>query len=171
MPIFGKGTDQPNLAPPPPAPTHPAEEPDHTDPATRILSLDLTGVSTEFVPIPVGLYAAMVDEVEYVPTSKKSGQPGLKWIFTITGKPNDGRKLFYHTSLVPQALWKLAKVLDALGMENVADNPNLQLDLDVMVGLPCTLSVTIGSYQGKPKNEIVDVLPGTTIGAGEPAPF
>jgi hypothetical protein len=139
--------------------------------APRVLNLNLKGVTTTFVPVPVGLYAAMVDEVEYVPTSKKSGKPGLKWIFVATQEPHAGRKFFHHTSLVEQAMWKLAKTLDALGMENVENNENLQLDLNAMVGLPCTLSISIGSYQGKPKNEVVEVLPSVDLGAGAPAPF
>jgi hypothetical protein len=153
---------------PPPPDVHSDDVSEESE--TRVLRINMSGVTTEFVPVPVGLYPAVVEGVEYVSASKKSGQPGLRWIFVTTVKPHAGRKFFYHTSLVEQAMWKLAKTLDALGMENVADNPDLKLDLDEMTGLPCTLSISIGSYQGKPKNEIVDVLPMTELGA-VPPPF
>lgn len=169
----GSGLGLPVAPPAPPAPSQTsvasAALPGESD-ALRILHIDMTGVATEFVPVPVGLYPAVVDEVEYVAASKKSGQPGLKWSFVTTTAPYVGRKFYYHTSLVEQAMWKVAKTLDALGMEGVANNPDVKLDLDEMVGLPCILSISIGSYNKKPKNEVVDVLPASDLGA-IPAPF
>jgi len=168
-PLFGKQDAQvpapmaPPAAPPaPPAPATP-QSADSTgeealfDADTGILQFDFTGVQTEFEPLPVGLYSAAVEEVTFIPHSKKSGEPSVKFVFIVTDTEYEGRKLFYNTSLQKQAAWKFVKTLNALGVE-VPSGP-ARMNFGELVGLPCVLSLTTGEYDGKPKNEIVEVLP------------
>lgn len=158
----------PAAPPPPPAPPAPGS-PDVEAP--RVLDLDFTGVTVSFEPVPVGNYPCVVDEVTYIPHSKKSGQPYVTFIFKVTDPAQyAGRKFFMNCSLQQDALWKLAQTMDALG--KTVPEGHLQLDLDGLAGLPCVVSVSIGSYQGKPKNEVVDVLPAAgTATVGASAPF
>lgn len=121
------------------------------------LTLDFTGVQTEFEPLPVGTYNAVVAEIEHVPHSAKSNEPYLKWVFEITDEGYSGRKLFHNTSLQPAALWKLGKTLEALGVD--VPQAEFQLDLRALLGLPCQLAVSVRVHQGKNRNDITDVLP------------
>lgn len=156
------------LPPPPPPqsaePSGSGESGGFGESAQRVIGVDLGGVSTGFEPLPIGNYPSVVDEVTHFPHSKKSGKPYIHFVFKVTDPQTAaGRKLFMNCSLQPDALWKLAQALDALGV-TVPDG-HLELDLDSLVGLSCVVSVGVGSYGGKPKNEIVDVMPSPTGGA------
>ena len=122
----------------------------------RQIRLNLEGVQTEFEPLPVGMYDAEVNKVEYVAKSK-SGHPYLKVTFTITDAEHQDRRVFSNYSLKPSALWKFAKFATALGIE--LPDGELALDLDDLEGLPCVLSVGVEEYEGKLKNPVLDVLP------------
>lgn len=160
---------QPN-APAPPAPpaAPPVEAVTVAEDSSSVLVIDIEGVSTKFVAMPVGVYTAVVDEAEHVPSSKKSGNPFIKFTFSITHPEFDGRKQFHNCSLVKGALWKLLKTLEALGVPH--EGTELRLDLEGLVGLPCSLSLGIEDYKGKPKNSVIDVLPPKTLIAAA-APF
>jgi len=132
----------------------------------RSLEINMEGVSTEFEPLPVGTYLASVYEVEHQAASKKSGNPQLRWTFEIQHEDYKGRRVWTYTSLVHDALWKLAKTLNALGVE-IPDG-SLQLDLDSLVGLPCMVSVTQDTYQGKTSNPVNEVLPVSDVGSPPP---
>lgn len=138
---------------------------------TTLLELDFTEVKTEFEPLPVGQYPAVVSEIERVAESKKSGQPFLKFTFRVTMEEYEGRKLFDNYSLSADALWKLAKTLEALGYPVVGKK--IALDYQMLLGAPCQLVVGQGIYQGKIKNEVGDVLPASASDemGGGPAPF
>lgn len=148
---------QPSAPVPPAPPAAPPVEAVAVSDSSNVLVIDIQGVSTSFEAMPVGVYSAVVDEVEHIPSSKKSGNPFVKFTFNITDPDFDGRKQFHNCSLVKSALWKLLKTLDALGIP--AEGDELRLDLEGMVGLPCSLSLSIEDYQGKSKNDVMEVLP------------
>ena len=158
---------RPEAPAPPAAPAAPAAAAGAVPPAAPadpdILVIDIAGVSTKFEAMPVGIYSAVVDEVEHIVASKKSGKPYIKFTFMITTPEFDGRKVFHNCSLEKAALWKLLKALEALGMDIEGDT--LQLDKEAMIGLPCNLSLAIEDYQGNAKNNVQDVLPPKNIGA------
>lgn len=152
-----KRKQPPQPSAPPARPPRPPAEGDKVQAADgTVLTLDFTGVSTEFEPLPVGIYQAVVSELEYVASSEKSGNPYLKFVFEIREEGYTGRKLFMNASLVPNALWKLGKVLDALGVE--VPQGEFNLELDSLVGLPCTLAVASREYQGKMRNDVTEVM-------------
>ena len=161
--------EAPPALPGPPAGEIPFEEGSERFPT---LELDFTDVTTEFEPLPVGQYPAVVSNVEHIPQSKSSGRPFLKFTFTVTG-PEEyvGRKLFDNYSLTKDSRWKLAKTLEALGYEVVGKR--VGLNVSALLGLPCQLVVSQGVYQGKLKNEVQDVLEvdAGEAEAGDPAPF
>jgi len=165
QPVVGpQGAGKPQRAAPPPrppaappVPKPPGEGDTVVLPGGQVLKLDFTGVSTDFEPLPVGNYQAVVAEAEYIARSEKSGNPYLKFVFEIHEEGYAGRKLFLNTSLQPAALWKLGKVLHALGIE--VPQSEFTLDLSVLAGMPCTLAVAAREYQGKMRNDVTEVMP------------
>ncbi len=124
----------------------------------RVISVNFDGVEKgrSKQPVPEGFYLVKVKEVEEE-TSAKSGQPYLKWTFEIVEPAKYKSKyLWYNTSLQPQALFNLRNLLEAMGME-VPDSI-VNLNLDDYMDLELCVEVEIGSYEGKKKNEIVDLL-------------
>lgn len=81
----------------------------------------------------------------------------LKWVVELTPEAVKGRKVYYNTSLAPQALWNLRSLLEALGVE-VPDS-ELDLDLDSYVGLEAMFHVENEVYDGKERPKITDFKP------------
>jgi hypothetical protein len=79
-----------------------------------------------------------------------------------------GKKLWYNTSLQPQALFNLRGVLEAIGYE-IPDSV-MDLDLDELEGTRLGVSVEHRDYKGKAKADIVAVFPLEEQPASEPAP-
>jgi flagellar biosynthesis GTPase FlhF len=118
------------------------------------LKVDFTGVETR-AHIADGQYHAKVAEI----TVEEGSQANyLKWVFEIiSDDKTNGRKLFYNTSLAPQALWNLRNLLETLGV----DTPDsaTTLDLDEYVGLELMVRVESEVYEGKERPKISDFTP------------
>lgn len=121
------------------------------------LNLDFTGITTDFAPMPIGIYRIRLNEKPTVEPSKKSGENQVNFVFEVIEPEFEGRKLFMHCSLQPQALWKLRKALNGLGVET-PDGP-IQLNLADLIGREALASVTQDEYQGKMKNQLDELLP------------
>lgn len=122
-----------------------------------VLDLDFTGVASEFPTMPIGVYPVRVDEKPEVAPSKKSGEPQVNFVFNVIDPDFEGMKLFLHCSLQPQALWKLRKALNALGVET-PDGP-IKLNLGDLLGREALAQVTQEEYKGKIKNALSELLP------------
>ena len=118
------------------------------------LKVDFTGVETR-AHIADGQYHVKVEEI----TQEEGNQvPYLKWVFVIVSDDKtNGRKLFYNTSLAPQALWNLRNLLETLGV----DTPDgaLSLDLDEYLGLELMVRVENETYEGKDRPKVTDFTP------------
>ena len=72
--------------------------------------------STGFTVFPDGSY-----RVEVQPSSKlvefKSGSAGIRWIARCTEGEMEGKLVSWNSSLLPEALWNLKSMLEALGFE------------------------------------------------------
>lgn len=116
------------------------------------IKVDFSDVETR-VLLPEGDYHVKVEEV----TEEESGEGNayLKWTFRTMDddKAIDNKPLWYNTSLLPQALWNLRGLLEALGVEIEDD---MELDLDEYADLECMVSVEHEKYEGKTKAKIVD---------------
>ena len=124
----------------------------------RVISVDFRGVEAgkDWKPVPDGFYLVKTKEVTQE-VSEKSGQPYLKWTFEVVEPIKyKGKYLWYNTSLQPQALFNLRNLLEA--METEVPESIVNLNLDDYVDLELCVEVEIGSYEGKKKNEIVDLL-------------
>lgn len=119
----------------------------------RIVSVDFTDVETRVV-VPAGEYPIEVTEVVQK-TSESSGNDYLNWVMEVTEGKFKGKKLYYITSLVPEALWNLRGLLEALGIE-VPSSP-MDLDLDDLAGRTGIAVVEEETYKGKPQSRVVDI--------------
>lgn len=130
--------------------------------ASNIIEVNFEGVKS-FKTAPEGTYTVEVKEVEQGTSGE--GNDKLDWTFQITEGKQKGGLLWTTTSLLPQALFKLRDLLDALGME-VPDDA-MELDLDDVVGMTCGVVVYHEDYNGKPQAKISDFISADDVGAGE----
>lgn len=121
----------------------------------RVLSIDMKGVDVRKI-LPEDDYLVKVEEVTEE-VGETSGKPYLLWKLKVAEGEYEGTTLYHKTSLQPHALFNLKGTLIALGVS--VPNSVLNLDLDKMEGLEMGVSVEKGTYDGKPKNEIVEVFP------------
>lgn len=133
--------------------------------SSRKLTVDMEGVQN-FAPPPEGDYCIKIAEVGKE-TGSDSGKDYLSWTFEIAKGPQKGKKLFYNTSLQPQALWNLRGVLEAFGIE-VPDG-SMDLDLDEIESCEEIAGCTVEheEYQGKLKGRVVDVFSAQNLEGGE----
>jgi hypothetical protein len=132
--------------------------------------IDLSGVPDEqdFPVIPRGIYPAVVDDLTYG-LSQASGNPMWTWKFELTeaagvdgnGKSLAGRKLFFHTPFVENMLPRVKKVLSRIAPELLQGPFNAEevANSGAMIGKECRVRVDIKPYEGKPRNNVRDVLP------------
>lgn len=118
------------------------------------VKVDFTGVETR-ARIDDGQYHAKVEEITQEEGDKATY---LKWVFSIVSDDKtNGRKLFYNTSLAPQALWNLRNLLETLGVDT--PNSETSLDLDEYIGLELMVRVENEVYEGKERPKVTDFTP------------
>lgn len=121
----------------------------------RVVSVDMKGVDVKRV-LPEDDYLVAVEEVTEK-VGESSGKAYLEWKLRVVEGEYEGVTLYHKTSLQPHALFNLKGTLIALGIP--VPNNTIDLNLDKMVGLKMGASVEKGTYDGKPKNDIVEVFP------------
>lgn len=101
-----------------------------------------------------GEYALKVAEV-----TQEDGEeyPYLSWKFQVARGKSKGGVAYTNTSLAPKALFRLRGLLEAMG-EEIPDG-EFDLDLKEYVDKEVGAVIEAGSYEGKPKSEIVDFMP------------
>jgi len=104
--------------------------------------------------IPEGEYGVKVESVEMA--ESENGNEQFKWTFVGTEGKAKGKKFFYYTALVEQALWKLKQTLLGLGVE-VPDGA-MDVELDDLVGLEGTGVVEDDEYQGKTRSKLAAIV-------------
>jgi hypothetical protein len=97
------------------------------------MDLDFTGVES-FSLIPVGIHTVKVKDAEF--TKAQTGSDQL----AINFEASDGSTRKAWFSLVPQALWKVKQVLEALG---VSCEGKIRLNTKTLVGKVCQITVEV----------------------------
>lgn len=130
--------------------------------------VDLSGVSTKYVPIPRGTYDAEVDNMEFT-HSQRSGNP--MWTVTLVVRSEDdkidGRKLFTHLTFNEGGLPRVKRFLAAIKTDDGAEATLLSQAFDpesvagegLLVGARCRVRVDIRRYEGENRNDVKAVLP------------
>ena len=124
----------------------------------------------EFTPLPAGSYEVKVLEASAVKT-KASNKDMFKVTFVVEGGPHAGRRLWSNLVISPESPKAMAIVmrqLSSLGvrplMEASASNEQIAAGMKDALA---TVKVSVGEYQGKPKNE-VDGIAGRQGGTAGP---
>lgn len=115
--------------------------------------------AAEFQPLPAGVYNCIVENAEYKTSS--TGNLMIGWVFKVIDPEHEGRLFFYHTVLNKDSgKSRLKRLL----IRVVPDFPMGQFrpkafcDEGHALGMPCRVKVRIRKYQGKPVNDVTDVL-------------
>ena len=128
------------------------------------LMIDLSSVpdETERPVVPRGIYPATVDDVTFG-FSQSSGNPMWTWVFELMEGAGEhaGRKMFFHTPFVEVMMPRVKKVVSRVAPELLQgpfDPEKIAAD-GIMVGKACRIRLDIKPYEGKPRNNVRDVLP------------
>ena len=133
------------------------------------ITVDFTGVQSndgDFEPLPDGIYNVTVFEVT-VEENKAGTANYLNWQLKVLDEGYKNRRLFFNTSLLPQALWKLKQVLNRIAPDvGWSKEYGVGEIIDTVEGLPARAEV---SYDDEYENNSVDDLlaPKNTAGDDE----
>lgn len=121
---------------------------------SKAVKVDLSGVESSQKAIPEGEYVVSVNDASIESSSK--GNDYIKFEFEVIGGSHKGAKLYHNCSLLPQALFNLKNVLEALGF----DIPTKAFDLDLsdLLGLECEVEVGHETFEGKKKARILEFI-------------
>jgi hypothetical protein len=123
----------------------------------------------DFPVTPKGIYPAIVDSLEFG-MSQSSGNPMWTWRFELTQEAGDyaGRKFYFHTPFVENMLPRLKKVLARIRPELLEAPYDAEAIANEgsMIGIECKIRLDIKQYEGKPRNNVRDVLPPDGEGGG-----
>lgn len=124
------------------------------------MRINFEGVSTSFEPVPTDTYDCVFTKGTIVAESKTSGKPYVQMEYTIEDGDYSGRKFWVNRSLQPQALFAIKRDLLCLGApESVLEGEvDLEEVLDSVEGSSARLKVRESTYEGKPTNEVMEVL-------------
>lgn len=121
---------------------------------SKAVKVDLSGVESSQKAIPEGEYVVSVNDASIESSSK--GNDYIKFEFEVIEGSHKGAKLYHNCSLLPQALFNLKNVLEALGF----DIPTKAFDLDLsdLLGLECEVEVGHETFEGKKKARILEFI-------------
>ncbi|MGE0366911.1 MAG: DUF669 domain-containing protein [Phycisphaerales bacterium] len=122
----------------------------------NVITVNFKGVEGKRPLLPEGDYIAKPIEID-----RQDGQKDeyLSWTFEVTRGKSKGAKLWYNTSLAPQALWNLRGLLEAMGVEVPEDDLDIDLEEIVSEGAEVLLVVEHDTYEGKKQAKVVDFGP------------
>lgn len=121
--------------------------------------VNLAGIEVgDFEALPKGFYPVRVSK--YEEKSSKKGKPYISWEFTVSADHDSaGRKIWYNTSLQPQALWNLKRLLLAFGIDEEDLEGEIDLEGEEYIDSEFVVRVDHRQYQGKTQQDIVGVYP------------
>lgn len=117
------------------------------------MQIDFSNIS-EFKTMPKGQYPVRVTELVLVKAS--TGNKMIKWTLKVTDGEFKGRNLWTNTVLTEESLWVLRNYLTALGVE--VPKASVNIEFSKIIGKVAIADVTVGEYNGKPKNYINDLI-------------
>jgi hypothetical protein len=135
------------------------------DKKVKGIKVDFTGVTSRTL-VPEGDYVAKPIAAEKT-KAQSSGKPTIAWEFEICKGKMSGQKLFYNTSLQPQALFNLRGLLDAMGVD-VPDG-SMTLDLAAILDEAPEVGVSVfhDTYDGSKRSKMDDVFPADSVEDGD----
>jgi hypothetical protein len=116
----------------------------------RTVTVDMEGVESGGKIVPDGTYEAIIESVEEKESSNDNPMIVVKW--KLTSGKGKGGMVWDNLPLVPQALWRLKGMLEALGVE-VPDG-SMDLDLTELEGQECSVQITNENFEGKDRPKV-----------------
>ena len=111
-----------------------------------------------FEPPPVGRYTFRVDDFER--RVSKAGNQMISFKHVIAGGQEDGAWVYDICTLTEKALWRLVRLLHAVGFEGEIDeHDNVQLQR-ALIGQRFVAEIEHDEYDGKVRAKIRDYLDG-----------
>jgi len=123
--------------------------------AEEVFEEDFTDVGEGYPMATEGMHHAKV--IDFERADSKSGNPQYVWQFRITAGESKGIEIRYWTSLLPQARWKTAETLGAIGIE--AAGSIARFHKSDIIGKPCILEIFHDTYEGKLNHKVQRVHP------------
>jgi hypothetical protein len=114
------------------------------------LSIDFDGVEAGGRAVADGNYDAVL--VTITEEESDSGNAYLSCKWKLTSGSAKGATVYDNCSVLPQSLWRLRGMLEAMGID-VPDGV-LDLDIDDLVDLECNLEITNEEYEGRDKPRV-----------------
>jgi len=122
----------------------------------EVFEEDFTDVDTSGYKLASeGFHPAKV--IDFEKTYSKTGNPTYVWQFLITAGDSEGIEIRFWTSLLPQARWKAAETLEAVGIK--ATGSIARFKRSDIVGKPCILEITHEEYDGRTSHKVERVHP------------
>jgi hypothetical protein len=120
------------------------------------IKLDFSNVKDGFTKVnKPGTYTVKITKVE-AKKGKNSGKPYLNWELQILEGEFKDSKLWYKTSLQPQALFNLRDFLTAAGID--VPKKVVSIDLDSVIGRVVAAKVKEEEYKGEVKYNVNEVV-------------
>lgn len=119
-----------------------------------MFEIDLSEVSTSSA-IPEGIYKVRCIEVEQ--SVSQSGNPMFVWTFTIIEGQHQGKDYKVYTVTTPSALWKVAEVVQALGVGQ--SGQVVKFKRSDVLNKECGAVIEDTEYQGSTRSQISKVIP------------
>lgn len=116
---------------------------------------DFSDIEDGFPVAAIGAHHAKVIDFEKSESTK--GNPQYVWQFRIIAGDSKDIELRFWTSLLPQARWKAAETLVAVGV--AAAGSVAKFKRDDVIGKPCILEVIHDTYEGRLQHKIKRVYP------------
>ena len=115
--------------------------------------------SSDFEVLPAGKYYVKATGGELRESGPNANNPGaqyINWEFTVQEGPQEGRKVWTNTSLLPHALFSLKNLLSAVGKET---SGSLDFEIDDVISQDCVISVGHRDFNGQAQAEIKRFTP------------
>lgn len=116
--------------------------------------VDLSNIESTF-RIKAGSYTGKLVNLER--TVSNAGNPMWVWSWLLVDGPGAGRTFKNFTAITPQALWKVAETLSAIGLGAEGQVSKFRV-ADALSRL-ATIAIVDDSYEGKDRSSIGSVFP------------
>ena len=126
------------------------------------IAVDFSGVESGGRAIPDDDYLLEVVSCEEK-EGRESGALYLSWKYKVAEGTYKGATVYDNTSLSPQALWRLKRLLEAMGIQ--ADG-KMSLDINSFKGKKVLAQIANETYNGKEKPRVVEFLFGEVPAGG-----
>ena len=116
-----------------------------------------------FKPIPAGRYHVKATEVSLEEAGENSKNPGSEyyhWTLVVQEGEHADRKLFYNTSMLPQALFGIKGMLLASGKYSQEQlDGDCEWEPEDMLGVSFIAKVAVKKYNGEDTNDVKYLMP------------